>query len=104
METDVTLRAEDDQMLAEGAGGPARFAEAIPVTLAPDRNGTWETLPDGSASGGPAWSRSEPSRYTEAWSPVLVARTLNQPDGRVSRNLLFPGELRFLGKNVSSLM
>jgi hypothetical protein len=42
------LRAEDDKMQAEGAGGPARFAAPIPVALEASRDGSWETLPDGS--------------------------------------------------------
>lgn len=42
------LKAEDDKALAEGTGGPARFAATVPVDLDATRDGTWETLPDGS--------------------------------------------------------
>lgn len=44
----AALRVEDEKALAEGMGGPARFAAAIPVNLDATRDGTWETLPDGS--------------------------------------------------------
>ena len=44
----AALRVEDEKTLAEGMGGPARFAAAIPVDLDAIRDGTWETLRDGS--------------------------------------------------------
>jgi prepilin-type processing-associated H-X9-DG protein len=44
----AALQAEDEKALAEGRGGPERFAAAIPVDLDAVRDGTWETLPDGS--------------------------------------------------------
>ena len=44
----AALRAEDEKALVEGIGGPARFAAAIPVDLDATRDGSWETLPDGS--------------------------------------------------------
>jgi hypothetical protein len=44
----AALRAEDEKALVEGTGGPARFAAAIPVDLDATRDGSWETLPDGS--------------------------------------------------------
>jgi hypothetical protein len=44
----AALQAEDEKALVEGPGGPARFAAAIPVDLDATRDGSWETLPDGS--------------------------------------------------------